>query len=263
MITRSPICLIVDFGDVLVHLNNTFLAKIAEIISYCLGWRITIWQVRQTWIDEWQNIRNKRTSQEILIRDTKSERIFWEELSYSFLMNFNLLPADDLVDWLASNWSMPSSYARISGTLETLASFKRAHVKIILLSNAFPSTWNILRYHFKSLDLFDGIVFSYECGYAKPDREIYELALQKAGVKPGQALFVDDHLPYVQAAMDYGIPSVLAAYDNKRICKLNHDRDFGQHNVISNFCELKGFLTLYPRDEIVWDQTEAILCPAG
>lgn len=39
---------------------------------------------------------------------------------------------------------------------------------------------------------FDDVVFSYLTGYAKPDKEIYELSLRNLKVKPSEAVFVGD-----------------------------------------------------------------------
>jgi putative hydrolase of the HAD superfamily len=40
--------------------------------------------------------------------------------------------------------------------------------------------------------LFDSTIMSCHAGYAKPDREIYELSLKELGVDPGEAIFVGD-----------------------------------------------------------------------
>jgi len=39
---------------------------------------------------------------------------------------------------------------------------------------------------------FDDVVFSYQTGYAKPDKEIYELSLRRLQVDPAEAVFVGD-----------------------------------------------------------------------
>jgi glucose-1-phosphatase len=54
---------------------------------------------------------------------------------------------------------------------------------------------------------FDRRVFSYECGFAKPERGIYLAALRAAGAVPARCLFVDDREENVRAARRLGIPS--------------------------------------------------------
>jgi FMN phosphatase YigB (HAD superfamily) len=54
---------------------------------------------------------------------------------------------------------------------------------------------------------FDGLTLSFEEKIAKPDREIFVRALDKAGVKAESARFVDDIVAYAAAAGRMGIPS--------------------------------------------------------
>ena len=54
---------------------------------------------------------------------------------------------------------------------------------------------------------FDELVLSYEHGLLKPQIEIYELALDAAGVLPGEALFIDDNADNVEGARRAGMSS--------------------------------------------------------
>ncbi len=54
---------------------------------------------------------------------------------------------------------------------------------------------------------FDELVLSCEHGLLKPEIEIYELALDAAGVLPGEALFVDDNPANVEGARRAGLAS--------------------------------------------------------
>ncbi|WP_030276028.1 HAD-IA family hydrolase [Streptomyces sp. NRRL B-24484] len=53
--------------------------------------------------------------------------------------------------------------------------------------------------------LVDGVVNSAEVGSAKPDRRIYEIAAERAGVAPERCLFVDDRAENVAAAVALGM----------------------------------------------------------
>ena len=55
---------------------------------------------------------------------------------------------------------------------------------------------------------FDRWVLSYETGLSKPDPEIYRLALSQAGVKPEEAIFIDDIAGHVRGAQSVGIHAV-------------------------------------------------------
>ena len=60
---------------------------------------------------------------------------------------------------------------------------------------------------------FDGGVFSYETGYMKPDRRIYEFFLKKYNIDPNRAIFFDDKKENIEAAEKLGIKGVLFSKD--------------------------------------------------
>ncbi|MFJ8015123.1 HAD-IA family hydrolase [Streptomyces sp. NPDC096339] len=57
-------------------------------------------------------------------------------------------------------------------------------------------------------DLADHVVSSARVGVAKPDRGIYEIAVERAGAAPERCLFVDDRLENVRAAVALGMTGV-------------------------------------------------------
>ncbi|MGV9879815.1 HAD family hydrolase [Streptomyces sp. NPDC003006] len=57
--------------------------------------------------------------------------------------------------------------------------------------------------------LFDDVISSADLGVTKPDRRIYETAVQRAGVAPGRCLFVDDRQENVEAARALGMTGLL------------------------------------------------------
>jgi putative hydrolase of the HAD superfamily len=58
------------------------------------------------------------------------------------------------------------------------------------------------------LSLFDVVVCSGEEGVAKPDPAIFQLTLDRLGVEPGAAVFIDDSPGHVAAARDLGIHAI-------------------------------------------------------
>lgn len=63
------------------------------------------------------------------------------------------------------------------------------------------------------LDLFDDVVCSAEVACAKPDPEIYALACRRLDRPPAECVFVDDHVPNVQAAEAAGLRALLYRVD--------------------------------------------------
>ena len=62
------------------------------------------------------------------------------------------------------------------------------------------------RYLFPSL--VNGAVYSFDVGVRKPEKEIYEIAMQRANANPQECLFIDDLLENIQAAKQIGIEGI-------------------------------------------------------
>ena len=78
-----------------------------------------------------------------------------------------------------------------SGAVETLAELRERGYRVGLItvcSEDVPDVWGETAF----ADLFDATVFSCSVGLRKPDRRIYELACEKLGVEPAEAIFVGD-----------------------------------------------------------------------
>lgn len=76
------------------------------------------------------------------------------------------------------------------------------------LSNAWSGTREAMRVHYGMDRLVDLMIFSDEEGIAKPDPRIYHLAAARLGVRPDEAIFVDDVPPNVEAARSVGMIAV-------------------------------------------------------
>ena len=77
-----------------------------------------------------------------------------------------------------------------------------------LISNA----WSGMRAHLKKerlLELFETVVISAEVGVMKPEARIYSIALEQAGVKAEEAVFVDDVQANIDACQQIGMKGVL------------------------------------------------------
>ncbi|MGH7806313.1 MAG: HAD family hydrolase [Candidatus Binatia bacterium] len=62
-------------------------------------------------------------------------------------------------------------------------------------------------------ELFDVVVDSCETGLRKPDRRIYELALERLGTKAEDAVFLDDFTVNVEGARRVGMQAILVGDD--------------------------------------------------
>ncbi|MEU8995433.1 HAD family hydrolase [Streptomyces caniferus] len=114
---------------------------------------------------------------------------------------------------------VPEGTARELGTALARAPFRadpvvvsllrrvRARLPLILVTNATLELEDDLS-TLGLADLADHVVSSARVGVAKPDREIYEIAAERAGVPIHRCLFVDDQLQNIEAAMALGMTGV-------------------------------------------------------
>jgi epoxide hydrolase-like predicted phosphatase len=84
----------------------------------------------------------------------------------------------------------------------------RSRYRTALLSNAWDDLRGYLTDHWRIADAFDELVISAEVGVTKPEPRIYRLALERLGVAPGEAVFVDDFKENVDAARALGIHTI-------------------------------------------------------
>jgi glucose-1-phosphatase len=72
--------------------------------------------------------------------------------------------------------------------------------RLFLLSNTCEAHFNFAFSQFPFLKHFDGYVLSYQVGARKPEKTIYEKALEIAGCRNEECFYTDDILPYVESA---------------------------------------------------------------
>lgn len=89
----------------------------------------------------------------------------------------------------------------------------RGRYRVALLTNAFPGHADSLRqrHGFDPRTEFDLYVNSAEVGMAKPDPAIYQLTLDRLGVRPEEAIFIDDHVRNTDAAHLLGMHTIVCA----------------------------------------------------
>ena len=77
-----------------------------------------------------------------------------------------------------------------------------------ILSNTSPQHIEFVFAKYPVLRDFDGHILSYEVGLMKPDRRIYELALQRFGIIAERAVFIDDLPANVAGAREIGLAAI-------------------------------------------------------
>jgi putative hydrolase of the HAD superfamily len=89
---------------------------------------------------------------------------------------------------------------------DLVALLRRLHGRaaVAIVSNAWPQMRASLA-QAGLAGIADAVILSCEAGYAKPDARIYQAALDRLAVRPGDVLFVDDTPGHVAAAESLGM----------------------------------------------------------
>lgn len=77
-----------------------------------------------------------------------------------------------------------------------------------IISNATDDTRQVIEGRWNMADAFDCIILSAEVCLMKPDPRIYQLAIDRLGVAPAEALFVDDMLVNIEGARSVGLNAI-------------------------------------------------------
>lgn len=104
----------------------------------------------------------------------------------------------------AAAWSVPNH-----ALVEWLGRLREAGLRTAILSNMPREQWLRLGPLYEDrLRGCDEITLSFEVGVAKPDERIYRHCLERLGVAPEDALFVDDRAENVEGAWALGLAAI-------------------------------------------------------
>lgn len=98
----------------------------------------------------------------------------------------------------------------IEGATDTLTRLQKMGYRLSIISNAAYGPfllWTLE--HFGLLDLFEQVVVSADVGIRKPDLGIFQLALDRMNLKPGEAAYVgDDFIKDILPAREMGMRAI-------------------------------------------------------
>ncbi len=135
------------------------------------------------------------------IRGEIGEAAYWQLLRdhYGFTVHENI--SEDFKAWrgLVTN----------EAVLALVDKAREKNLRSVLLTNVIEPTYNVLAaagYY----RLFDEVIASCKVGYAKPQPEIYQLALERLHTTAEHSLFIDDKERNIESARRLGFQTILA-----------------------------------------------------
>lgn len=120
---------------------------------------------------------------------------------------------------------------------EFLSALKKAGKKLILLTNAHPDSLS-LKIEQTAFDTYlDDLISTHEFGVSKESQLLWQQVQQRLNFDKTSTLFVDDSLPVLNAAKDFGITHLLAV--------ANPDST-QPTRTINDFLTIEDYRTLLP-----------------
>jgi putative hydrolase of the HAD superfamily len=117
------------------------------------------------------------------------------------------LSATDLDRFMADVWE--EYLGTLNAELSEWFAALRPRYRTGIVSNSFVGARERERERYGFEARTDTIVYSHEVGVAKPDPAIYLLACERLGVRPAEAVFLDDAEIAVEGARAVGMAAVL------------------------------------------------------
>lgn len=158
----------------------------------------------------WGHVAERQARGEARWGEADGERGFWRRFVQDVLRRVGggELP-EGLLDELVAHFARPESWSLYPEVLEVLEALRSHGMKLLVVSNWDSSLPSLL----DRLDLtrrFDAVVVSALVGASKPAREIFETALEAAGVAAHEALHVGDSPSEdYEGARNAGLPALL------------------------------------------------------
>jgi 2-haloacid dehalogenase len=98
---------------------------------------------------------------------------------------------------------------QIDGTVEVLRQLRESGVGLYAITNWSAEKFDLTFPRFEWLSWFDGVVVSGHERIVKPDRRIYQVLVDRYGVNPTAAVYIDDIESNVEAARELGMTGLV------------------------------------------------------
>ncbi len=197
---------LLDAGDTLIDFYGTG-ERVTRLVQEHTGQAIPFAQATPYFAAAFQHAYAGQDHL-LWVNTQEAEQVYWQGYYTGWLQAAGVPATPALVAELVADTLQLDIYAPFADAVPTLEALTAAGVRLVLISNAFPSMAAIMRH----LDLeryFAHCLYSCTVGCEKPQAEIFHLALAAAGVPAAATCFVDDVPRNIEAARALGIPSYL------------------------------------------------------
>jgi putative hydrolase of the HAD superfamily len=207
---QSVKAVFLDVGGTLAYPHPSFHALIAQVCQ-AYGLPVTAEEAERVEPRVWGLIAEREDRGRGFSINPERSQEFWHWVYRTFLKELGYPEAaeTDLPRRLWETFTRLESYRLYDDALPALQALRQPGVLLAVISN-WEEWLEQLMANLGVVEYFDFAVVSGVCGVEKPNREIFELALEQAGVSASEAVHVGDSFKDdVQGAAQVGIRPVL------------------------------------------------------
>lgn len=165
------------------------------------------------------------------VSEDEAKRVFLQSDEMNKLYKEGKMTDEEFWSWASKEWKLGktpielmelliSGYEVDESVVEVVKKVRSNGYKTLICTSNFPARINGLQERFKFLDNFDAWALSYEVGFNKPAKELFEELVKKSGVNANEIVFADDHQENVDGAKAVGIEAFFYDGFDKFIEKL-------------------------------------------
>lgn len=96
----------------------------------------------------------------------------------------------------------------INKSMQNFLKGLKGKYKLVMISNINETHFEYLKNSMPIFKEFDKLILSYEIGFRKPAKEIYEAALKSVNTEASKVFYVDDRKDLIEAASKLGIKGI-------------------------------------------------------
>ena len=138
------------------------------------------------------------------------------------------------IDVLQLHHDVSHRIGYLPGALDFLRSVHERNVRVLLVTNAHPTTL-ALKHAVTGLgDYFDGLYSSHTFGFAKESQEFWAALQDEVGFDRDTTLFVDDSQPVLRSADEYGIGMLVTVSRPDSTAPLRRDLEFSDVEKVAD-----------------------------
>lgn len=179
-----------DAGETILHPAPSFPELFVKVLAR-FGHAIDPATVREGLHAIPQRFVEAAEQGELWTTSPERSRAFWTSVYHHFLDRVGLPTGDGLQDALYGAFTEVGNYELFPDVRPAFGALSDVGMRLGLISN-FEAWLDDLLIHLDIRDAFDVRVISGVEGIEKPDPAIFELALERAGLRPEEAVYVGD-----------------------------------------------------------------------